>query len=62
MDRPQECGQGIVGTLEIQRAGHRRIGAALLTKAQRILVAAPAAGATGILALAIVVAVAVLVP
>ncbi len=64
MQGPEERGQGIVGALEVQRAGDGRVRAAFFTKSKRIFVAASTARATGILAIAIAVSVvvAILVP
>jgi hypothetical protein len=53
MQGPQECRQGIIGTLQVQRTGDRSIRATLLTESQRILIATPAARAARLLPITI---------
>jgi hypothetical protein len=59
MQGPKECGQGIVGPLQVQRTGDRGIRATLLTESQGILIATPTSRAARLLAITVAVAVVV---
>ena len=57
---PHDRRQGVVGSLQVQRPGHGRVGPALVTETKGVLVAAPSARAPCIFAIAL--GIALLVP